>query len=830
MFSPIGKKRTMLKNYRSALKSGRDIEVVARQNSSAGSCYSSLDDRSMSSMDFSEDGSHTSFSVSRQRKKRPKNKKFLNPSKLEAAKNGEKAAQLAMQKLTHAAVRFNKNRDGILLACFETRSLKYDELRIMLKKVFALDFSDAEYEQAFILFDTDRSGDVDGTEFLVYFTHLATIWKKKEKTNFLKKKADHAEKLQREAELTEKAKHSREELAVDYDFGDEDAQQAEAKLMAAAKHYVKGHPAAKNVDAFDVAYLNPFEFKNLCFQTFDLKLTPKEVAALVGIYDTDEKGLVNSPFFLVQFLKMGNTQRLVDRSSQIVLTRSAAQDIKSEAERKTLELDALLEKGIDTDFSPEDQENAVEKLRVAAAKFDKNHPSSLSLDGFNSTRTTPGIFREMLKRTFNIILPAKELGALVKFFDTDGTNTVNNSEFLTYFTRASTTGRFAMRSYMIARQRKMIQDAEDEQNKKLNAQWGKMEDKVKFEFTPEDQESAVQKLTELARKYFNDKVSNIGLKAFQIAVMGPAVWREMMKRSFGIKINHGELAYFISIFGNSHKEIDCIQFVLKFNALVFAERAKGRTHQLKLDSNRVVEERLKDTERLIAERKHNESMIDYQYSEEDTESAMRKLRGAALKHDKNHPAAVSLSAFEVASMPAAVFQELCRRVFRFELTGRELGSIVHMCGTAASASAAKRGKGERGKTGMPAGADSDMDSVASGLSSSTSPVRGKSSHSNSNRAASPDKVHMPAVPEQAVINCTEFMLMFSGLQRREKSSVRSKRAGLVHEIKRQRARAEERLVEKGRERAADMIKFSDADAGTLMKKLNQAAQTFSMDK
>lgn len=836
MFSPIGKKRVMQRNYRQAAETGRPVETVARVNSMA------WDERSMSSFNFSEDGSFSSHvSPSRQKKRRPKNKKFLNPSELDKSrKQGERARKSAMRKLTHAAVRFRKDRDGILLACFETRSLKYEEFRIMLKKVFLLDFTDDEYEQAFSLFDTDGSGDVDGSEFLVYFTHLATIWKKEEKAILTKKQQQYSEKLQREAEEAESAKRAHEEQAVDYDYSDADAEQAQSKLKAAAKLYVKGHPAAKNVDAFEVAYLTPFEFRNLCFQTFDLKLTPQEVGALVEVYDTDDKGLVNSPHFLIQFIKMGNDQRMVDHSKQVQLTRSATIEIKADAERKTAAIEAQMEKGIDKDFTPEDQQNAVEKLRVVATKFDKNHPSSLSLNGFNSVRTTPGIFREMLKRTFNLILPPKELGALVKFFDTDNSDTVNNNDFLTYFSRASTTGRFAMRSYMIARQRKMIQDAEEEQSQKLNAQWGMLEDKVKFEFSDEDKNSAVHKLTELARKHFNDKVSNIGLKAFQVATMGPAVWREMMKRSFNVKIAPGELAYFISIFGNAHKEIDCIQFVLKFNALVFEERSKGRSHQLKLDNNRMVEERIKEADRVIAERKHNESLISYDFAEADEESVLTKLRGAALKHDKNHPAAVSLSAFDVASMPAADFQELCRRVFRIDLTGKELGALVHMCGKTPNQPAiAKPIQKEKIKAyamGSSMGLESDMDSVASGVGSSSRSVltanRPKTSLSADRKLSTSPSLQrqIPAVPEQAEINCTEFMLLFSRLQRTEKSTVRSKRVSLVHQMKVEQKLEEKNRAQQNLKRAAELIKHSEEDAVSFMKKLNDAAQKFCMDK
>lgn len=846
MFSPIGKKRIMVKNYQRAQETGRPVQQVASVRAASFDDTSLASFGSFSSFNFGkDDSSHASYSSSsRQRKKRPKNKKLLSPNVLDKTlKQGEKARRSALRKLTHAAVRFRKDRDGVLLACFETRSLNYDEFRLMLKKVFFLEFSDEEYEEAFKLFDTDNSKDIDGTEFLVYFTHLASMWKKEEKALQLNRQKERAAAAKREEEQKLRATKMREEQAVDYDYSAEDKERAQTKLMAAAKLYIKGHPAAKNADAFEVAYLTPFEFKNLCFQTFDVKLTPKEVGALVEIYDTDEKGLVNSPHFLVQFLKMGNEQRMVDHSRQVMLTRSATMEIKESAERKVAQMEAALERGIEKDFTEEDQQNAVEKLRVVASKFDKNHPASLTLDGFSSVRTSPGVFREMLKRTFNLILPPKELGALVKFFDTDNSDTVNNSEFLTYFSRASTTGRFAMRSYMIAKQRKMIQDAQEEQNMKLNAQWGKLEDKVKFQFSDEEKNSAIRKLTELARKYFNDKVSNIGLKAFQVATMGPAVWREMMKRSFGVKITDGELAYFISVLGNSQKDIDCTQFALKFNALVFEERAKGRSHQIKLDNDKLIEQRIKETERIIAERKRNESLINYDFSDEDMESALSKLKSAALKHDKNHPAAVSLSAFDVSSMPAADFQELCRRVFRIDITGKELGAIVSLCGSTPQKPVNSKPPSRR--SGSPTarrekvkdvelGAQSrttdngDLESIKSSRSLagklSTAPVRAQTSHGKS-----PTK-SIPEVPQQAILNCNEFMLLFSQLQRVEKATVRSKRASLIHEIQRTRAEDKKRSEAESLKRAADLIKFNEADYAPLMNKLNSAAQKFALDK
>jgi len=50
---------------------------------------------------------------------------------------------------------------------------------------------------------------------------------------------------------------------------------------------------------------------------------------------------------------------------------------------------------------------------------------------------TPSIFREQLRRTWNIKLNPSQLGSLVAFFDLDGDGTVDCAEFLTQFFKTS---------------------------------------------------------------------------------------------------------------------------------------------------------------------------------------------------------------------------------------------------------------------------------------------------------------------------------------------------------------------------------------------------------
>ena len=72
---------------------------------------------------------------------------------------------------------------------------------------------------------------------------------------------------------------------------------------------------------------------------------------------------------------------------------------------------------------------AFRKLGIAAAKYDKNHPGSQSLDGFEAKTLPAGAFREMVKRTFNLILDGGELGAIMSYFDPSKSGSMPSSSF-----------------------------------------------------------------------------------------------------------------------------------------------------------------------------------------------------------------------------------------------------------------------------------------------------------------------------------------------------------------------------------------------------------------
>ena len=49
------------------------------------------------------------------------------------------------------------------------------------------------------------------------------------------------------------------------------------------------------------------------------------------------------------------------------------------------------------DFTQDEQNAAFKKLRAAAKSYDRTHPASLGLNGFEASELTPAEFKEMLK-------------------------------------------------------------------------------------------------------------------------------------------------------------------------------------------------------------------------------------------------------------------------------------------------------------------------------------------------------------------------------------------------------------------------------------------------
>ena len=106
----------------------------------------------------------------------------------------------------------------------------------------------------------------------------------------------------------------------------------------------------------------------------------------------------------------------------------------------------------------------------------------------------PHVFKEQLKRVFNIKLTAPELGAVMKHFDKDGDGTVDCAEFLiSFFKRGFETrnaNTIAKREAEANAARK-AQDALDERDAAIAAHGAAQ---VSWTFTDADKDSALAKV------------------------------------------------------------------------------------------------------------------------------------------------------------------------------------------------------------------------------------------------------------------------------------------------------------------------------------------------
>ena len=97
------------------------------------------------------------------------------------------------------------------------------------------------------------------------------------------------------------------ELDLDMDFLEEDQENAHEKLRYAAEHYEAGN--SKSLSCFDGKDLSPATFREMLRRVFGMKLSGRELGALVSEFDTNDTGRINCNEFIVHFMMLGFNER-----------------------------------------------------------------------------------------------------------------------------------------------------------------------------------------------------------------------------------------------------------------------------------------------------------------------------------------------------------------------------------------------------------------------------------------------------------------------------------------------------------------------------------------
>ena len=215
-------------------------------------------------------------------------------------------ADIAMRKLRREASRYHSEHVSAPdLSVFNGADMSVAEFREMVKRQIGLNFS---YPELASLLPTigsklDRCA-VNTSLFLNTFKALGWTERQKRRAVQLKLMAEQQRKLE-EDKLIKRERMTRQmNDIVDYNFTQAEMDSAVAKMTQAAYKYDKNHPGSASLDGFMGRSMEPGVFSRMVKHAFHVKLTGKELGAIVSIYDADGDGHIDSAEFLSNFFFM----------------------------------------------------------------------------------------------------------------------------------------------------------------------------------------------------------------------------------------------------------------------------------------------------------------------------------------------------------------------------------------------------------------------------------------------------------------------------------------------------------------------------------------------
>jgi hypothetical protein len=121
----------------------------------------------------------------------------------------------------------------------------------------------------------------------------------------------------------------------------------------------------------------------------------------------------------------------------------------------------------------------------------------------------------------------------------------------------------------------------------------------------------------------------MGLEGFECKAMAPPVFKEMLRRTFGLKLTPREAGAIIKhLNNNTNNDINCSEFTTLFCQLGITERSKVFSESLikQAEENKIRQE---NDEKKVKERVERFLKIESDYSQLDIDNATQKLIKAA---------------------------------------------------------------------------------------------------------------------------------------------------------------------------------------------------------
>ena len=239
--------------------------------------------------------------------------------------------------------------------------------------------------------------------------------------------------------------------------------------------------------AFRVSVLDYSSFRKFLKKCVSFECPDNEFSILCSFYDINNTGHsvdgneFAKCFVIIRTLYMGEENARIRKREA-----DYEEQVRLDEENRRKELEGKSHIIPNFDFSEAEEAAAMAKLTRAAVKYDKNHPSSMGLHAFEVKALKAGEFREVLRRTFNLPLDAKELGVMVKTFGDMETNTIPCVSFLQRFVKIGLDERNKSKMSQLAACKESEEQSKKYQADLLNANEMKLEVTIEdIKFLPE---------------------------------------------------------------------------------------------------------------------------------------------------------------------------------------------------------------------------------------------------------------------------------------------------------------------------------------------------------
>eukprot|EP00981_Chlorochromonas_danica_P008347 scaffold2136_cov170-Ochromonas_danica.AAC.1 len=536
-----------------------------------------------------------SLSPSRRSPSPNKLQRLINEGKIHTESS---SYQSAVSKLYESAWKFDRHQEDIFVKGLDNRDLSIDQFKQILYVGMNCKLSHDEFQAILPLIQNDVAGGggggggVDGSEFLLWFFRMRfdhrarylterIVYDKKRYESYLKEEKDSLFKSPSSTATTTTtttATAAKPSVTLVMDYTPEDLHNAEEKMKEAAVRYDRLMPGASPLDGFNVESLDSMEFRDTIRSVFHVKLTLPELSAYILTYHNEEKNYrVNCANFLLNFFRNG----FQEKSRRLKELWKKRKDKEELLKKEKLEKEKILEKKnamqVNFHFTEEEKENAVLKLRRAAKLYDKTTPGAMSMKAFEVKEMPPHVFKEQLRRIFNLKVTPAEMGALMSVFDVNGDGVITCEEFTKVFINMGFEEREKeLKAYrqqqqlQLQKQRKLekeVQQAKDH----LNAT------KVAYNYTEEEWETAMFKLKEAAWRFDRTMTGAPSLEAFNQLTMTVYEFKDQLKRIFYLNTTPQELGAIMKYFDPEESgQINCSNFLKKFLRLGYEERMERK--------------------------------------------------------------------------------------------------------------------------------------------------------------------------------------------------------------------------------------------------------------